>query len=82
MLADARYSFIENVTAKCVVKGKSEEKLTVSDKIDIVVTNRFLALPIFILIMGSIFGLTSGRSEAFYPILLKSCSIISFLLRY
>lgn len=65
MLADARYSFIENVTAKCVVKGKSEEKLTVSDKIDIVVTNRFLALPIFILIMGSIFGLTFGPVGSF-----------------
>lgn len=65
MLADARYRFIEDVTRKCVVKGKSDDKLTLSDKIDLVVTNRFLALPIFILIMGCIFALTFGPLGTF-----------------
>lgn len=65
MLADARYRFIEDVTRKCVVKGKSDDKLTLSDKIDLIVTNRFLALPIFILIMGCIFALTFGPIGTF-----------------
>lgn len=66
MLADARYKFIEEIVKKTVVKGKDEEELTVSDKIDLVVTNRFLAIPIFLLIMGTIFGLTFGPIGTFF----------------
>lgn len=72
MLADARYRFIEDVTAKCVVKGKSDDKLSLSDKIDLVVTNRFLALPIFLLIMGCIFGLTFGSVGTFLSDLIEN----------
>lgn len=71
MLADARYRFIEDVTKKCVVKGKSDEKLTVSDKIDLIVTNRFLALPIFLLIMIIIFSLTFGSVGTFLSDLIE-----------
>lgn len=71
MLADARYRFIEDVTKKCVVKGKSDEKLTVSDKIDLIVTNRFLALPIFLLIMMIIFSLTFGSVGTFLSDLIE-----------
>ena len=60
MLADARYRFIEDVANKCVVKGGNEDKLTTSEKIDLVVTNKFLALPIFLIIMLTIFSLTFG----------------------
>lgn len=60
MLADARYRFIEDVSAKCVNKGVSDDKPTLSDKIDSVVTNRFLALPIFLGVMLIIFSLTFG----------------------
>lgn len=66
MLADARYRFIEEIVAKTVVKGKEDEKLSTSDKIDKVVTNRFLALPIFFLIMLTIFGLTFGPVGTFF----------------
>lgn len=65
MLADARYRFIEHVTAKCVKKGTNEEKLSISEKIDLVVTNKFLALPIFLLIMLTIFSLTFGTVGTF-----------------
>lgn len=71
MLADARYRFIEDVTKKCVVKGKSDEKLTFSDKIDLIVTNRFLALPIFLLIMMIIFSLTFGSVGTFLSDLIE-----------
>lgn len=71
MLADARYRFIEDVTRKCVIKGKHDDKLTTSDKIDLVVTNRFLALPIFLLIMGCIFGLTFGPAGTFLSDLIE-----------
>lgn len=71
MLADARYRFIEDVTKKCVIKGKSDEKLTISDKIDLIVTNRFLALPIFLLIMMIIFSLTFGSVGTFLSDLIE-----------
>ena len=60
MLADARYRFIEDVVRKSVVKGKHDGKMTTSDKIDFIVTNRFLAIPIFMLIMFGMFSLTFG----------------------
>ncbi|MGN1133314.1 MAG: ferrous iron transport protein B, partial [Oscillospiraceae bacterium] len=65
MLADARYKFIEDITRKSVNKGKKVNKLSVSDKIDLVVTNKFLALPIFLLIMLGIFSLTFGPVGTF-----------------
>jgi len=60
MLADARYKFIEEVVRKTVVKNDSEETMTISDKIDAVVTNRFLAIPVFLLIMFLMFSFTFG----------------------
>ena len=71
MLADARYKFIEDVTSKCVVKGKNVDKLTLSDKIDLIVTNKFLALPIFLLIMLGIFSLTFGSVGTFLSDLIE-----------
>lgn len=65
MLADARYRFIEHLAAETVVKGNRGETLTVSDKIDLVVTNKFLALPIFVIIMALIFALTFGSAGTF-----------------
>lgn len=79
MLADARYKFIEDITKKCVVKGKSVGKLTLSDKIDLVVTNKFLALPIFLFIMFGIFMLTFGTLGTFLSELIEKlfCDILT-----
>ncbi len=71
MLADARYRFIEDAVSRCVVKGEDPDKLTVSEKIDMIVTNRFLALPIFLLIMGFIFALTFGPVGTFLSDLIE-----------
>lgn len=45
-----RYKYIESIIKKCVTK-KNRTKLSTSDKIDRVVTNRWLALPIFAAVM-------------------------------
>ena len=46
IITDGRYNFVSEVTKDAVKKGR--KGMTTSDKIDRVVTNRFLALPIFI----------------------------------
>ncbi|WP_310603832.1 ferrous iron transport protein B [Anaerosporobacter sp.] len=50
IITNDRYVFISSIIKSCCTK-KSHKSLTVSDKIDRIVTNRFLALPIFAVIM-------------------------------
>ena len=50
IITNERYEYIERVLRTCYVK-KNRGGLTISDKIDRVLTNRYLALPIFALIM-------------------------------
>ncbi len=57
-LADMRYSFIEKVCENTVVKCKESKEHVRSVKIDNVLTNKFLAIPIFLGIMFTIFWLT------------------------
>ena len=54
IIINQRYSYISSIIDQCVVR-KKEAKLTTSDKIDKVVTNRWLALPIFALVMFSVY---------------------------
>lgn len=51
IITAGRYSFISNVIAKDYKRKRKPGELTVSDKIDKVVTNRILALPIFAVII-------------------------------
>ena len=50
IIANERYNYIGGVTKICVQK-KNQTNVSTSDRIDNIVTNRFLALPIFALIM-------------------------------
>ena len=50
IITNERYLYISSVIKDCYTKGR-KEKLTVSDKIDKIVTNRWLALPIFAVVM-------------------------------
>lgn len=50
IITNERYTYISSVIDECCTKG-NKEKLTTSDKIDKIVTNRFLALPIFAAVM-------------------------------
>lgn len=59
IITNERYNFIEEIMKKCA-KKKSIGSLSVSDKIDKIVTNRILAIPIFILIMLGVYTLSIG----------------------
>ena len=50
IITNERYNYISNIIGDCY-KKKNKGQLSISDKIDKVVTNRFLALPIFALVM-------------------------------
>ncbi|MBQ2576292.1 MAG: ferrous iron transport protein B [Lachnospiraceae bacterium] len=47
IITNQRYTYITDLIHSCVKKGRAKNSLTVSDRIDKIVTNRFLALPIF-----------------------------------
>ncbi len=64
-LADMRYSFIESVCEKAVVKCRESREHHRSVKIDSVLTNKYLALPLFLVIMLLIFWLTFGVIGSF-----------------
>ena len=53
IVTDERYKYIQQLVKATVQKGK--EKLTTSDKIDRIVTNRILGIPIFIVIMWAVY---------------------------
>lgn len=57
IIADQRYSFIEK-NLQNVYKKKKGFHLTISDKIDRIVTNRFLAIPIFMAVMAVVYYLS------------------------
>ncbi len=50
IITNERYTYISSIIKDCYTR-KNTEKLTISDKIDKIVTNRFLALPIFAVVM-------------------------------
>ena len=57
-LADMRYSYIEDLCAQCVVKHQETREQLRSEKIDQVLTSKYLGIPVFLLIMLVIFWLT------------------------
>lgn len=57
-LMESRYAFVNGITKECVRHHMTlEERLTLSDKIDTVVTNRFLGIPLFLGFMYLLFSL-------------------------
>ncbi|OIQ54342.1 ferrous iron transport protein B [Moorella thermoacetica] len=59
IIADRRYGFINGLVKEAVTRRQIlEERLTLSDKIDSIVTNRDLGLPIFLLAMWAVFQFT------------------------
>lgn len=57
-MADMRYSFIYKVCDRCVQKPKESKELARSRKYDNILTGRYTAIPVFILVMGLVFFLT------------------------
>ncbi len=60
IIADQRYTYIGRVVGKAVTKKNPKHSLTLSDKIDRIVTNRILALPIFAGIMFLMYAIAMG----------------------
>ena len=57
-LADMRYRFIEAACSETVVKAQESREMLRSVKIDKILTNKYLAIPTFVAIMGFIFWMT------------------------
>ena len=57
-VADMRFSYIMSLCKKAVVKPKESKERARSERIDRILTGKFTAIPIFILIMGLVFFLT------------------------
>ncbi len=64
LAADARYGFVNELTKKTVCRINEVSRLT-TDKIDQVVLNRFLGIPIFLLVMYIMFMFTINIGSAF-----------------
>ena len=62
IITNQRYSYISSVVGKAVKKKKAAHAMTTSDKIDRVVTNRILALPIFVAVMILVYAIAMGGS--------------------
>ncbi len=60
IITNQRYAYIAGVVAKAVRKKAAGHSLSTSDKIDRIVTNRILALPIFALVMFLIYAIAMG----------------------
>lgn len=60
IITNQRYSYINSVVTKAVKKRAAKGSLSVSDKIDQIVTNRILALPIFAVVMFCIYAIAMG----------------------
>lgn len=75
-MADKRYELISTITKECVTKGSSEEK-DLTERIDRIVTNKWLGIPLFFGIMFVLYQLTmsfgndflGGYVEGFFALL-------------
>ena len=70
-LADMRYAFIEKVCAQSVIKCRESREHIRSVRIDSVLTNKYLAIPAFLVIMLFVFWMTFGVLGAFLSDLLS-----------
>lgn len=63
IITSQKYDYIGTIVQHSVKKKGSKHELSVSDKIDKIVTNRILALPIFILIMYVVYTIAMGGTS-------------------
>ncbi len=65
IITNQRYAYISKVVDRCVKKKAAQHSLSVSDKIDRIVTNRVLALPIFVVVMWLVYWIAMGPFGSF-----------------
>ncbi len=63
IIANQRYNYIVKIKEKCVIKSHSTQSIT--DKLDKLFLNKFLAIPIFAVIMGLVYFLSVGFVGAY-----------------
>ena len=64
IITNERYVYISSIIGQCVTKAR-KDKLSTSDKIDRIVTNRWLALPIFAVVMFIVYYVSVTTVGAF-----------------
>ena len=64
IITNERYVYISSIIGQCVTKAR-KDKLSTSDKIDRIVTNRWLALPIFAVVMWIVYYVSVSTVGAF-----------------
>ncbi|MBE6685558.1 MAG: ferrous iron transport protein B, partial [Ruminococcaceae bacterium] len=77
IIINERYAYIDRLIKKCY-KKKNEGRLSTSDKIDKIVTNRILALPIFALAMFLVYFLSIGSIGSFTTVFMNDGLFGSF----
>lgn len=65
VITNERYTYISSIIGDCMTKAHGKEKMTTSDRIDRIVTNRVLALPIFALVMFIVYYVSVSTVGAF-----------------
>ncbi len=68
IITNQRYEYINHAVQHTVVKKNVKHGMTVSDRIDSIVTNRFLALPIFALAMFLVYNISIGTVGDFVTV--------------
>lgn len=75
LIADKKYGYISKVVSKSVKKPK-QKMITGSDKIDKIVTNKWLGLPIFAALMFGVFSLTFGIGDIFEELIENGYAVL------
>ena len=65
IITNERYVYISSIIGDCITKSKAKGELSTSDKIDRIVTNRWLALPIFAVVMWIVYYVSVTTVGAF-----------------
>ena len=65
IITNQRYEYIQSLVSKTVIKKETKNKVTVSDKIDKVLTHRIFALPLFAIIMFIVYSISMGQLGTF-----------------
>lgn len=65
VIADQKYKFICSICAQAIKRSHESGSVSLSDRIDRIVTNKYLAIPLFLLMMLLIFTITFGYAGNF-----------------
>jgi ferrous iron transport protein B len=66
IIADQRYKYICDICSRMIQRKQPQVSLTLSDRIDAVLTNRFLAIPLFFCLILCVFAITFGQFGNFF----------------